>query len=93
MSTSTVVRELVFGEHGARSATLDRLPDGQRARVMAISGEPAVRRRLLEMGLCAGTAVVAVRRAPLGDPIEFLVRGYHLSLRSAQAALIVVAPE
>ncbi len=93
MSTSTVVRELVFGEHGARSATLDRLPDGQSGRIIAIGGAASVRRRLLEMGLCAGTTVVAERRAPLGDPIEFLVRGYHLSLRRAQAALIVVASE
>ncbi|HYE08443.1 MAG TPA: FeoA family protein [Planctomycetota bacterium] len=93
MSTSTVMRDAVFGDHGTRSATLDRLPDGERARVVAIGGEAAVRRRLLEMGLCAGTTVTAVRRAPLADPIEFEVRGYHLSLRSAQAALIVVAPE
>ncbi len=92
MSTSTAMREAVFGEHGTRSATLDRLPDGQRARVVAIGGEAAVRRRLLEMGFCAGTAVTAVRRAPLADPIEFLVRGYHLSLRRAQAAQVLVAP-
>jgi ferrous iron transport protein A len=43
------------------------------------------------MGFCNGTAVDVVRRAPLGDPIEFRLRGYHLSLREDQARLIAVA--
>ena len=45
----------------------------------------ALRRRLLEMGFCNGTNVEVIRRAPLGDPIEFRLRGYHLSLREEQA--------
>lgn len=73
------------------TASLDRIGDGARCTVVAVTGEIGVRRRLLEMGLCPGVEVDVVRRAPLGDPIEFLVRGYHLSLRAAQAAQVVVA--
>jgi Fe2+ transport system protein FeoA len=57
---------------------------------MAVAGESGIRRRLLEMGLCSGIEVAVLRRAPLGDPIELRVRGYLLSLRLDQAALIMV---
>jgi ferrous iron transport protein A len=46
--------------------------------------------RLREMGLLAGTRVTLVRTAPLGDPLEFKLRGYHLSLRKAEAEQIIV---
>lgn len=49
--------------------------------------------RLREMGLLPGTRVTLVRLAPLGDPLEIHVRGYRLSLRKSEAALIAVAPE
>jgi len=48
--------------------------------------------RLREMGLLPGTRVKLVRRAPLGDPIEIEVRGYHLSLRRDEAEHVVVEP-
>lgn len=70
--------------------TLDRLPSGSRARVSAIQGPTALRRRLLEMGLCNQTEVAVVRRAPMGDPIELRLRGYHLSLRADQARLVAI---
>lgn len=72
------------------STSLDRLVPGQHGRVTAISGLPAIRRRLLEMGLGQGVEIEVLRRAPLGDPIELGVRGYLLSLRREQAALIAV---
>jgi Fe2+ transport system protein FeoA len=50
------------------------------------------RARLLEMGLLVGTTVEIVRFAPLGDPIELKVRGYHLSLRRHEADQILVLP-
>jgi len=53
--------------------------------VVAVAGERELRRRLLEMGFCNGAQVEVIRRAPLGDPIEFRLRGYHLSLRDEQA--------
>lgn len=64
---------------------------GEGGRVLSVAGDPDVRRRLLEMGFCKGTPVEVVRRAPLGDPIEFKLRGYHLSLRSEQAQHVLIA--
>ena len=61
---------------------------GQRGVIRQVSGEERLRRRLLEMGLVPGTEVHLVRRAPLGDPLEIGVRGYRLSLRRAEAALV-----
>jgi ferrous iron transport protein A len=63
--------------------------------VVAAAGDgPAItlRRRLLELGLVPGTPVTVVRRAPLGDPLEITLRGYALSLRRDEAALIMVRP-
>ncbi len=59
--------------------------------VVSVGGDQEVRRRLLEMGFCNGAAVEVVRRAPLGDPIEFRLRGYHLSLRQEQAKFVQVS--
>lgn len=73
--------------------SLDALAIGSRACVQAVRGEGHVRRRLLEMGVCRGVNVEVVRRAPFGDPIELRVRGYSLSLRAEQAALVLVTPE
>ena len=73
---------------------LSDLAVGCRGCVVSVGGEdPEVRRRLLEMGFCNGTCVETVRRAPLGDPTEFRVRGYSLSLRDAQAKHVVVLPQ
>jgi Fe2+ transport system protein FeoA len=88
MAVSASPNNVVFAKDTGASFSLDRLPIGQRALIVAVGGETSLRRRLLEMGLCPGIEVVCVRRAPLGDPIEFTVRGYHLSLRAGQAALI-----
>jgi len=67
---------------------LDRLTAGQSGTVTSVLGSGAIRRRLLEMGLTPGIRVELLRRAPLGDPIELRVRGYLLSLRADQAALV-----
>ena len=68
--------------------TLDRLLAGQAGRVTAVGGDADIRRRLLEMGLTPGTSVRVVRFAPLGDPIDVEVRGYHLSLRKQEASQV-----
>jgi ferrous iron transport protein A len=62
-------------------------------KVVGVEGETELRRRLLEMGLCGGTEIECVRKAPLGDPIEFRVRGYLLSLRGEQAKFVQVIRE
>lgn len=72
--------------------TLDRHAAGSQVQVLAVGGALAVRRRLLEMGICPGVALDVIRRAPLGDPLEVRVRGYLLSLRLDQAAHVGVAP-
>lgn len=76
---------------GCRTCTLDCLAQGCRANVLSVSGEHEFRRRLLEMGFCNGASVELVRRAPFGDPIEFRLRGYHLSLRNEQARNVLVS--
>ena len=71
---------------------LNKLGIGCRGFVVAVGGDGAVRRRLLEMGFCNGVSVEVIRRAPFGDPIEFRLRGYHLSLRDEQARLVQILP-
>jgi Fe2+ transport system protein FeoA len=72
------------------SITLEHLQPGDEATVQKLSGEPETMTRLMEMGLVEGTPIKVVKYAPLGDPIEILVRGYHFSLRRAEAAGIMV---
>lgn len=72
------------------SMTLADMVVGALARVLKIHGQPAVRHRLLEMGMTPGCAVRLVRVAPLGDPLDFELRGYHLSLRRDEARNVVI---
>jgi ferrous iron transport protein A len=70
--------------------TLDQLRVGDRATIVDISGEDGVTIRLLEMGLTEGEEIEVIGFAPLGDPIEFQVRGYRLSLRATEARRLQV---
>jgi ferrous iron transport protein A len=70
--------------------TLDTLSQGQRAVIKDVAGDDAVAVRLMEMGLIDGEEIELLGRAPLGDPLEFLVRGYRLSLRSEEARRISI---
>jgi len=69
---------------------LHELVVGQRGVVVRISGQGPVRRRMMDMGLVPGTEVKVLRVAPLGDPVEFEVKGYSLSLRKSEASNITV---
>lgn len=69
---------------------LSELDKGARGRVVRIAATGELRRRLLDMGVVPGTEVVVAGVAPLGDPIEVKVKGYHLSLRKKEAAAIFV---
>jgi len=71
---------------------LSELALGASARVKDFPKNGAAFLRLREMGLLPGTSVTFVRAAPLGDPLEFKVRGYHLTLRREEAAQITVEP-
>lgn len=66
--------------------SLSALPLGQKARVVSFDLPPEQHQRLLEMGLTVGAQCEVIRYAPLGDPIDIKVRGYHLSLRKIDAA-------
>ena len=69
---------------------LSQMKSGQEGIVRKVSGEGILRRRLLEMGINRGTAVYVEKYAPLKDPIEIVVKGYHMSLRVEEASNILV---
>ena len=70
--------------------TLDELQIGQIASIVEVSGQDGIAIRLMEMGLTDGEEIQLIGFAPLGDPIEFLVRNYRLSLRKAEAKRVTV---
>ena len=71
--------------------TLDKLKPGDTGVVAALHGDGAIHQRLQEMGVNEGADLEVIRMAPLGDPMEILVQGYHLSLRKTEAALVELA--
>ena len=71
---------------------LSELPVGASAVVRQFPKTGTAFIRLREMGLLAGTSITLVRTAPLGDPLEFKLRGYHLTLRKSEAEHILVEP-
>ena len=74
------------------SLSLDRLRVGQSAFVTRVEAEPAMRRRLLDLGLIPGTRVTCQGRSPAGDPAAYLVRGTVVALRAPGAAAVGLAP-
>ena len=70
--------------------TLDELKPGDRARILEIRGDDEAADRLMEMGLVEETSLQIVKFAPMGDPIEIAVRGYHLTLRKIEAKNVEV---
>jgi len=80
-------------EPAGSEASLARLADlapGEAGVVVGVQGEDAIGRRLLDLGLLPGTAISVVRRAPLGDPVLYELRGYRLCLRRGEAARVTV---
>ena len=70
--------------------TLKDVKIGKTAKVVKLHGEGALRRRIMDMGITKGVEIYVRKVAPLGDPIEIMVRGYELSLRKEDAELIDV---
>ena len=71
--------------------SLALLPVGAEAKVLAVHGNNAVTRRLMEMGVVPGVSVKVIKTAPFGCPMEIRVRGYNLALRRAEAESISVS--
>jgi ferrous iron transport protein A len=63
---------------------------GETVWVVKLHGEGAVKRRIMDMGLTKGTPIYVRKKAPLGDPLELRVRGYELSIRGEDAAMVEV---
>ena len=70
--------------------TLKEVRIGETVKVSRINGEGAIKRRIMDMGITRGVEIYVRKVAPLGDPIEITVRGYELSIRKADAAMIDV---
>ena len=72
---------------------LSQLEPGQEATVLQLNAVGPIRRRLLEMGFIRGVRLKVEKLAPLGDPMELIIKGYHLSLRREEGACILVTLE
>lgn len=70
--------------------TLRDVKVGKTAKVIKLTGEGAIKRRIMDMGITKGVEIYVQKLAPLGDPIEITVRGYELSIRKADAEMIMV---
>ena len=70
--------------------TLREVPIGGTCTVKKLHGEGAVKRRIMDMGITKGVEIKVQKVAPLGDPMEVTVRGYQLSIRKADAAMVEV---
>lgn len=70
--------------------TLDQLKVGERAKLVSINAHHALKKRLLEMGLTTGSSIEVIGKAPMGDPIEYKIRNYRLSLRKEEAKQVIV---
>ena len=63
---------------------------GESGKILSITAEGRIRRRLFDMGVTAGATVLLRKKAPLGDPYEINIRGYELTLRKSEAACVVM---
>ncbi|AMJ40118.1 FeoA family protein [Anaerotignum propionicum] len=70
--------------------TLKDAKIGERISVIKVTGEGPVKRRIMDMGITKGVEIFVRKVAPLGDPVEVTVRGYELSLRKADAQMVVI---
>ena len=70
--------------------TLKNVKIGKTVKVVKLHGEGAIKRRIMDMGITRGVEIYVRKVAPLGDPIEIMVRGYELTLRKADAEMVEV---
>ena len=72
---------------------LDEFTIGETGLIKKVEGEGRLRRRLFDMGVTPGATVYLRKKAPLGDPLEVTIRGYELTLRKSEAALVLLEVE
>lgn len=70
--------------------TLDTLKPGEKAIIIRVRVVGPARRKLFDMGMVAGAEIELVRNAPLGDPMDYRIKGYHLSIRKEEASQIFI---
>ncbi len=90
MSKETSALSLSAGVKVMPMTRLEDLRTGEIGKIVKIVGNGPFRLRLMEMGFVPGTEVRVIRYAPLKDPVEYEVKGYHVSLRHEEAANILV---
>lgn len=78
------------GKEMEEMPTLKELKPGEKGKVLRLKGKGEVKRRLLDMGIVPGTEIQVEKVSPLGDPVDVLVKGYHLSLRKEEAELVLI---
>jgi Fe2+ transport system protein FeoA len=83
---------LKTGFNSSAPTSLDRLAPGDAGVIVQVEGHDGIAQRLLDLGFIPGTPVRVVRRAPLGDPVAFELRGARMCLRRREAARIFVEP-
>ncbi|NCU31705.1 MAG: hypothetical protein EOM23_01945 [Candidatus Moranbacteria bacterium] len=72
---------------------MERISDlkpGDKGKIKKIEGSSNLRRKLLDMGIIPGSPFEVIKLAPLGDPVDVKIKGYHLSLRKEEAATVLV---
>lgn len=74
----------------SRAVRLSNYKPGDKGAIIQVCGDPDFRLRMMELGFIKGTEVQVVKYAPLSDPVEFLIKGYHITLRKDQAADILM---
>lgn len=77
-------------ENTTTARTLRQVKIGETVTVIRLTGDGPVKRRIMDMGITKGVEIYVRKVAPLGDPVEVTVRGYELSLRKADAEMILV---
>jgi Fe2+ transport system protein FeoA len=75
---------------GKQEICLSELADGAEGEIVRIRGNSPLKKRLLEMGLIKGEVIKKIKVAPLADPAEYVVKGYHVSLRSDEAQDVIL---
>ena len=78
--------------HAHPSVRLSELQPGEEGTVVQVQAKGTIRQRLLEMGFIRGAQLRVEKLAPLGDPMELVIKGYHLTLRREESSCILVTP-